>query len=131
MDPDRQERIAQGIALLEQGHSYREASAIVDIPTTTLDRWAERSGADIEQLAERIRAKAANLAEKAVKRMERDIDVVDDRYVATWAHTGAKLAGILDQPESSAAQGISELVDRLTQAGNTVSVGVKVEKAER
>ena len=64
MDPDRQERIAQGIALLEQGHSYREASAIVDIPTTTLDRWAERSGADIEQLAERIRRLEKELADQ-------------------------------------------------------------------
>jgi hypothetical protein len=124
MTPDRQDRIAKGLALLEQGYSQREAAELVAIPHQTL---ARHSGAISPDLTEIIREKAAQAAAKGVERIHREIEHTPDRNVAQWTLTAAKLGGILDSHEGQNASDLGELVNRLTSNGSTVTVGVKVE----
>lgn len=127
MDPERQEQIAEAIVLLEEGRSYREAAALTGIPKTTISRYADQAGTELPELADKIRARATELASKAVERMHSRVDVVDDKHLAQWAYTAAKLGGILEQPEGTAGSDLGQLLGRLSSAGNTVSIGVKVE----
>jgi transposase len=127
MTPDEQDRRARAVALVEQGHSYREAAELAGVPTTTVFRSVERVGTTQPDLTEIIREKAAEAAKKGVERMNREIEHTPDRNVAQWTLTTARLAGILDSPEGQNASDLGELVNRLTSNGSTVTVGVKVE----
>jgi transposase len=129
MLPDRQERIAKGVALVvAEGLSLREASRVVNIERTSIARALRQSAPALESAPERIASKALVATESAIERMADEIDSVDPKHLAAWAHTTARIAGLLDRSEQgSVASDVADLVNRLSQGGNTVTVGVKVE----
>lgn len=129
MNPDRAERIAQGAALVQQGHTYRDAAAKVGIPYPTL--WKHAETLDLDEQREQIAARAVELAAAGIARMARDIDRTEDRHVASWTLAAAKIGGVLEQHQDAKASDLAELLQRLAQGGNTVSIGVRVEAGQK
>ena len=129
----RQAAIARGIALVNSGLGYREAGSRVGVNYSTLWRAHKQSEEELAsfeadaEATKRINFKARMLAEMAVERMLKDIGTVHERYVASWAWTAAKLAGIAD---NDAPEGINpvvgELLHRLSNRRASIKAGVEV-----
>lgn len=123
---DRADAITQGLSLVDSGVAYRAAAQQCGIHYATLWRAAKhREREALESLradedARRIQAKARIACEMAVERIIRDIPTCRETYVAPWAWTAARLAGIAEgvQAESGVTDGVAKLLTALGSRGS-------------
>ena len=125
-----QRKIAHGLALVEQGHSYRYAAAQVGVHNTTLLRAQKRLlGSSSTQREEKLReaedrivALATVGAEKGLQRMVEEIDDVEPRHVTAWTtvmrDTLSKKRRWERQEEQGAGAGLERALGRLGEHGD-------------
>lgn len=121
-DPAHQDALARGLALVRDGASYRRAAAAVGVDDMTLWRYVRRSETAQDDRYALIAAKAAQGTERAVDRMAEGIQTCDERVVAQWASTLARIAGIgADAHAGLGAAG--DALGILGATGGTIEVG--------
>lgn len=127
---ERQTAVAEGLGLVEQGHSYRYAAREVGLsPSWLWEKHRKLLGPNAPGREERLRAQearieglAAEVATRGLERMADEIDTAEHKTVTAWTSvardTLSKKRRWERQEEQGAGAGLERALSRLGQQGD-------------
>lgn len=140
---DRERAIAEGVGMIERGHSVTWASQQSGVPRVTLwERHRKLLGPNAPNREERFRAAetriealAVEVANKGLERMASEIETAEHKTVTAWTSvardTLSKKRRWERQEEQGAGAGLEKAIHRLGEHGDvTLTVRRRSESEE-